>query len=291
MASDPARIAARLTRVVSLAAFLLLPLAMAAPALAQGRNVGHGKRPSQTRLPPPTAIGQSSASVPFAWMDDATLMPPGSVWMGVSTMRWFGGGASELYFPVVDFALGLMPRVQITGSVPRIAGTGLGTTYFTAKIGAWHTRDEREKLAIAPTIEVANAGAVALTPDHGRVQWGLPVSVEIDRGAGRVYASGGYFSHGVLYAGAGGGFQATPQLGVSTSFSRSWTTAAPADSALPPQTRSEISGGVSYMFKPSIGAFASIGHTIATDESNGAGMTMSVGMSVSVSPAPPAREK
>jgi hypothetical protein len=193
--------------------------------------------------------------------------------------------------PVVDLAVGLSPRVQLGASVPRIAGTGLGTTYFTAKIGVWQTRDEHIKAAVAPTIEVANTAAIAATPDRGRLQFGLPVSIEVDRGAGRVYASSGYFSLGVMYAGAGGGYQPTPKLGVSGSFSRSWTTQAPLDPTLPPQTRTEVSGGVSYTFTPAIAAFASIGHTIATDEANGAGMTLSVGMSVSVTPAARAGRK
>ena len=52
-------------------------------------------------------------------------------------------------------------------------------------------------------IEVLAAGAAqALAPDEGRTQFGLPVSAEFTQGSTRVFASTGFFSHGVWFAGA-----------------------------------------------------------------------------------------
>ena len=58
---------------------------------------------------------------------------------------------------------------------------------------------------------------------QNRVQFGLPFSVEFDRGVARVYGSSGYFSPGVWYAGAGAGTQIGSRVGLAVSFSRSWT--------------------------------------------------------------------
>jgi hypothetical protein len=44
--------------------------------------------------------------------------------------------------------------------------------------------------------------------------------------------------------------------------------------------RKEISGGASYALRPTISAFGSIGRTFATLEENGAGTSISGGLSI-----------
>jgi hypothetical protein len=113
----------------------------------------------------------------------------------------------------------------------------------------------------------------------------LPVSVELDRGAARVYAGSGYFSRGVWYAGAGAGVQAAPSVALAASFTRSWTSAATPDVPIGLRDRNEISGSALYVLTPNIGVFGSIGHTIATTDANGAGATFVAGISLSAQPA------
>jgi hypothetical protein len=299
MSTDVGREAGRgvftTTRWLYLAAAAILVLVMTTPSFGQGKSQqkkGKGSPPSRSTLPAPTAIGRSTGATPFAWLDDASLMTPGGVWLGVSVARWAGTDSSEIDVPVIDVAIGLTPRLQVGASVPRVVGSsdpagaagGLGTTYFNAKIRVLDVESVGFKIAVAPTIEVLNASALAAAPDQGRMQWGLPASAEIDRGSARVYASTGYFSRGVWFAGAGGGWQATPRLGVSVSFSRAWSTTLSADPTVPSPNRNEVSGGAFYSLKSNLGVFGSVGHTIATDDADGAGMTVSIGMSLMVPP-------
>lgn len=273
-------------------ASVVLMLAIALPASAQGKSgQNHGKPPA---APPPTTTNLSAAgggtgataraTAPFAWMDDASLMTPGAVWVGVSMVQWHGGGASEVVVPAFDGSIGLTPRVQLGASVPRVAG-GIGTTFFSTKIGILNNEDRGMKLALAPTLEILSKGSVAA--GQSRAQWGLPVSVEIDREVIRIYGSSGYFSPGVWYAGAGIGRSLTNRLGLSMSFSRAWTgppTAGTAAIAGP--RRNDLSGGASYDVTPNIAVFGSMGRTLATAAGDGAGTTVSFGLSLNAGPVP-----
>ena len=285
-----------MTRWSYLAAAAILVLVGNTSSFAQGnshRNKDKGSPPSRNTLPPPTAIGRSTGATPFAWLDDASLMRPGGVWFGISLARWAGTDISEIDVPVVDVAIGLTPRLQIGASVPRVVGSsdsagaagGLGTTYFNAKIGVLNVEPLGFRMAIAPTLEVLSGSALEAAPDQRRMQWGLPASAEIERGSARVYASTGYFSRGVWFAGAGGGWQATPRLATSVSFSRAWSTTVSADPTVPSPNRNEVSAGAFYSLKSNLGVFGTVGHTIATDDADGAGMTVSIGISLMVQPA------
>jgi hypothetical protein len=217
-------------------------------------------------------------------MDDAYLMEPGNVWLGMSMVQWHGGGASETIVPVLDASIGLTRRVQLGASVPRVAG-GIGTTFFSAKIGILKSERRGLKLAVGPTLEILNQAAMLSGPaGQARTQWGLPVSVEIDRGPGRIYGSSGYFSPGIWYAGAGIGRSLSDRLGVSMSFSHAWTRQpVEASGAIAGPRRNDLSGGASFDVTPNIAVFGSLGRTVATAAENGAGTTISFGLSLSAS--------
>jgi len=156
------------TRMVQrVVASVLFALAAAAAASAQGKSQqshGHSSLPpSRSALPPPTAIGQAVGTVPFAWVDDANLLAPGGMWLGISMMRWAGSDVSEVDAPVVDVAAGITRRLQLGASVPHVVGSadqaaaagGLGTTYLNTKIGV--LTSGALKIAIAPTLEILGA--------------------------------------------------------------------------------------------------------------------------------------
>jgi hypothetical protein len=270
---------------------VLVMLAVALPVGAQGKGGnGHGKPvappPTSTSVPTATAGTAATATAPFAWMDDANLLAPGAAWLGVSMVQWHGGGASEVVVPVFDGSVGLTPRVQVGVSVPRVAG-GLGTTFFTAKIGLFTDEARGLKVAVGPTLEVLSPATIQSGPaGQGRVQWGFPVSIELDREVGRIYASSGYFSPGVWYGGGAIGWTLSNRLSASLSFSRAWTndaTVAGAPAIGGPR-RNDLSGGGSFDVTPTIALFGSVGRTIATAARNGAGTTLSVGLSLSTAP-------
>jgi len=288
------------TRFASSIAGVLVTLAMATPAHAQGnsqQNKGKSKSsqsPNQSALPPPASLAGPTGTAPFAWMDNATLMEPGSVWLGISLVRWHGLDASEVSVPVVDASVGLTSRVQLGASVPRVRGSGdpagpeggVGTTFFNAKISVLQSEAHGVRVAVAPTLEVLSHAAMQSAPvGQARVQWGLPVSVDLDRDARRYYGSAGYFSPGVWYAGAGAGTQVGDRVGVSISFSRAWSSSSSLDPTIAAPSRNDLSGGVSMDLTSHIGVFGSIGRTIGTSDENGAGTTVGFGMSFSASPA------
>ena len=268
----------------------LVVLALGGPAAAQGNSQSHkgGKgaaSPSHTGLAAPAAaVGGTSTNAPFAWVDDATLLPEGSVAASLSMTRWSNGDVSEVDVPVVGAALGVTRRVQLSASVPRVAGTdaspgAMGTSFFSAKVAVYEDRAHNVKFSAAPTLQVLAPGVAEALGNTARVQFGLPVSGELDRGALRLYASTGYFSSGTWFFGTGATMTVNPKTAVSAGLSRAWRGSAIPDVPLGDRDRNELSGAISYAMTPRIAAFASVGHTIATLDENGAGATIGAGVS------------
>ncbi len=152
---------------------VLVTLAIALPAAAQGKSgQAHGKKPAApppttTTLPASTAPATSgnastgpvapsvTPAAPFAWMDDANLMAPGTVWLGVSTVSWHGGGASEVVVPVFDGSIGITPRVQFGASVPRVGGGARASTrrrspFSMARRTGSNSPSDRRSKSLAP---------------------------------------------------------------------------------------------------------------------------------------------
>jgi hypothetical protein len=279
-----------LSRLATVIAGALVALAIAVPSQAQGNSGGKKPDKGPTRPPSSGTVSPQATSggavlatmTPFAWLDDASVMESGSVWIAVSMARWQGSGLSQTNVPVVDTAIGLTPRVQLGASVPRVAG-GLGPMFFSTKIAVFSDDVRALKLAVGPTLEVLTDA----TPGQGRVEWGVPVSAQVDRGSSRIYASTGYFSPGIWYAGAGIGRAVGDRIGISTSFSHAWTTS-PASSAGMPNLarprRNELSGGASYDLKSNIAVFGSISRTLGVAAEEGAGTTLGFGLSWSAAP-------
>ena len=266
-------------------------LSLALPAAAAGK--GHkGSPPGSSPLPTAGAGGPAAPGAALlAWIDDASVLTPGTMALTISTMRWSGADVSEVDAPIVDMSIGLAPRVQLGASIPHIVGSpdgtgpagGLGTAYISGKIAVLTGASSGVKLAVTPTIEILGAGAVqALTQGEGRTQFGLPVSLEIARGTGRVFASTGFFSSGARFAGGGAGVQVSPRVAASVSFSRAWITDGLTGVS---RDRGEISGGASYIVRPQLAVFGSLGRTIAISDTESAGTTLSGGVTFLLTPA------
>lgn len=267
-------------------------LAVAMPALAQGKSGGKGHKsaaPSESPLPSPSA-GPASGASPMAWLDDASVLPVGAMSLIVAAAHWSGTDLDETDFPVVSAAVGLAPRVQISAIVPRVVGSadgtgpvgGVGTSYVSTKI-ALLTGGSGVKLAVSPMIQILGEGAVqGLAANESRVQFGLPVSVEVSQGIARVFASTGFFSQGAWFAGGGVGVQAAPRVGVAASFTRSW---GGDDASGATRDRRDLTGSVSYLITSKVAVYGSIGRTIATTDDNGAGTTVSGGVAFLLAPS------
>jgi hypothetical protein len=273
----------------------VLALAVSIPVYAQGNGKGKGHQsspPSSSPLPSPTAGGPTaSGASPLGWVDDASILGPGTMALTFSAMRWRGTDLSEVDFPIVDLSVGLTPRVQLGASIPRIVGSadgtgpvgGIGTSYISGKYVVLTGIPSGVKLAVAPMIQILGSGATqALPPGEGKTQFGLPVSLEITRGPARLFASTGFFSRGAWFAGGGTSAQVSPRLAMSLSFSRAWANDGVSGFS---RDRRELSGGASYFVRPHVAVFGSLGRTIATSDANGAGTTLSGGMTFVVVPS------
>jgi hypothetical protein len=158
---------------------------------------------------------------------------------------------------------------------------GLGTTFFSAKIGVVGDDTRNFRIAVSPTLEIlSRASLLGAATDQARTQWGLPVSLDFDHKGTRFYGSSGYFSPGVWYLGAGAARRLTERVAVTASLSRAWSSATSLDQTVAAPKRDDVSGGASLDFTEHIGVFASIGRTLGTAEENGAGTTLAVGMSL-----------
>jgi hypothetical protein len=251
-------------------------------ASAQGKSQGKGHKsaaPSSSPLPTGAAAPLVGAS-PIAWLDDATILPVGSMALTLSAMRWSGSDLSEVDVPIFDVAVAVARRVQLGVSVPRVVGSndiggGLGTSYISGKI-ALLDDPSGAKLAIAPMVRILGSdAAAALLPGEGRAQFGLPVNAELSHGTTRLYASTGFFTGSVWFVGVGGAIQPSPRVGVSAGLTRSW---APGDVDGLTRDRLELSGAASYLLSPQIAVYGALGQTIATTPENGAGTTISGGV-------------
>jgi|SRR5579871_1973702 len=269
---------------------VLAAVAAANPALAGagGSNGGssqgsQGKShasspPGTSKLPRANAVS-TSTTTPFALVDDASLLSPGTGALTIAAANWQGTDATETDAPIVAAAAGIIPRLQLGARVPYVVGDaaavtgGWGTTYLTGKIAVVESDADGFKLAIAPTLQLLGTSVVLPSPDS-RAHWGVPVSAEWDEGAARVFASGGFFSGGVGFVGSGVGVTATSHLSLSASLSRAWST----DSTVGLTTvagsdRTEVAAGAAFNLNSRVAVFGSIAQTIATSDANGAGTT------------------
>lgn len=275
---------------------LVVLLFASTSAFAQGNSQSHKKPstpapPSRNELSAPAVGvgggGGTAGSTPFAWIDDATLLPEGSMAASLSVMRWNNGDISEVDVPVVAAAVGVAPRLQLSASVPRVApnndlgttGT-LGTSFISAKVAVIDDTKRHFKIAVSPTLELLSPGVVEALGMDRRVQFGVPVSAEIDRGSLRLYASSGYFSSGTWFAGAGATMSVNDKVAVSVGLSRAWRGSDLPDIPLGDRDRKEVSGAAAYALTSKVSVFASIGQTFATLDENGAGTSIGAGVSV-----------
>jgi hypothetical protein len=248
--------------------------------------------PSSSPLPSPGPGGPTvSGATPLAWIDDASVLTPGTMALTISTMHWSGADLSQVDIPIVDMSVGLAPRVQLGASIPHIVGStdgtgpvgGIGTAYISGKFAVFTGTASGVKLAVTPMIEILGDGAVAaLAPGDSRTQFGLPVSLEIALGHTRVFASTGFFTGGVWFAGGGASLQVSRRIAMALSLSRSWVNDELTGLS---RTRGEISGSASYLVRPQMAVFGSLGQTIATSDADGAGTTVSGGVTFLLRPA------
>ena len=271
---------------------LIVSLLLAAPASAQGHGRGPGKAP---RTGPPPSSQQAPAGpagtgvrVFGVWLDDASVMAPGTGWVSVSLGHWRTALFNQTDVPTIDAGYGVWRHVQVGGSVPYYhangAGggpmtSGLGDVYLDAKI---QLREPGGKhpvgFALIPVVEIlGEAGS-----DRRRTHWALPGSIEIQEDRFRVYGAAGYFSRGALFASGAIEVPVSDRVVAFGSLTHSYSTKSDplALSMGLNQQRSDVMGGASCAVSPSAIVFGSIGRTISRRDPTSATLALNVGVSL-----------
>ncbi|HEV3485927.1 MAG TPA: hypothetical protein VG106_11005, partial [Vicinamibacterales bacterium] len=282
---------------------LLFVLAAASPVSAQGNGHGHaygrfkgGASPSPSsggaaQLQPQQPSGTGVRNF-GAWLDDASLLPPGSGSLSVSFSYFRSPIFREFDVPVIDGGIGMMRRVQFGFSVPYYhanepggpVARGLGDLYLNAKVQLRDPAAHKSGVgfAVTPVLEVLST---APGPDGSRYHWAIPVSIEVQRSAVRGFASAGYFSRGSLFASAALELAVSDRVWTTGAITRSHSTK-PDDFSRSlglAQSRTDVNGGVTVMMTPTVAAFGNVGRTISRRDANSASLVVSGGVSYSFS--------
>jgi hypothetical protein len=176
-----------------------------APGQIKKSAAANSKIPASSSASSSTNTPSSSASTVIyygSWLDDASIVPPGGAWIGLSTGYWKAEALRQIDAPVMSAVVGLNRRLQIGGSVPIYHfrdGTGLSESgigniaiYGKALLIDPATQANGIGVAVAPLVEISSS-----SPD--RIGWALPLNVEVRRERVRMYGSGGYFSRGSVF--------------------------------------------------------------------------------------------
>ena len=155
---------------------------------------------STTPIESTTATG-SRLQTFGSWLDTAYVNAPGETWMWVSTSYWRSPSLREIDAPAIGVSVGVAPRTQVGVSLPYYHLTdqfgftshGIGASYGTLKFAL--VQDRRVTMSVSPTLEILSWNS----PQVGRVNAVLPISLETYAGSARFYGSTGYFTRGSVF--------------------------------------------------------------------------------------------
>jgi hypothetical protein len=215
--------------------FLTSPLASQGKSNAPGQTkkgsaAANSKIPASSTSSSTNAPSSSASTVIYygSWLDDASIVPPGGAWIGLSTGYWKADALRQIDAPVMSAVVGLNNRVQIGGSVPiyhfrdstGLSESGIGNIaiYGKALIIDPATQANGIGVAVAPLVEISSNA-----PD--RIGFALPLNVELRRERVRVYASGGYFSRGSVFGSFAAETPVGERLSVTGTFGQSFANA------------------------------------------------------------------
>jgi hypothetical protein len=282
-------------------AILLLAVVLALPGPALGKErppprpptspAGHSRGTARLTSLPVTGIALGS------WLDDADTLEPGVANWGLSIGRWSALDGGETY-AALDVGAGILGGVQASASVPYyrasyadgFQASGLGDSYFIAKLRLVDPGKHVVGLAVSPMLEVLSQSALSDTSlGLSRLNWVLPVSVEVNGDETRGYATAGYFSRGAVSAGAALERTVTKWLTLLATVTYSRTTHRIATTDLVGLGRSRTDAAAGLYLKPaaSVTVFGSIGRTVSQLDQSGARLNAHGGVSVVVGKARP----
>ena len=195
--------------------FVSALLAFSTPAAAQNPNSQkHGSPPARNAPAhaPTTSPATSETHALFAgsWLDDASLLTPGTAWVALSATFWTDGTTRQLDAPAASVIVGTTRRTNLGVSIPvyhasdvtGASATGIGQVYVYGKIALREPALLKSGVAIAITPLLAATRIASGTGTTQQIGVAAPVSVEWRSAVVRVYGSAGYFSQGALFGSA-----------------------------------------------------------------------------------------
>jgi len=285
-------------------------LAGSAPVSAQGH--GHGPPPVTSHGPktgtsttssttsgstasrPPAPVTEFQAATEGrqqtfgTWLDNADINAPGEAWMSISTTYWRSSSLREVDAPSIGASVGVTPHGQFSVSVPYyhvtdpsgLTAHGFGATYLTGKFAL--AQDGRVHAAVSPTLEVLSWTAADLGAH--RVNVVLPLSVQSDIGAARVYGSTGYVSRGSVFGAGAAEWAAGPRATLVASLSHSYSVKSDpvSDARGISRHRTDASGGVYLNAGSTVVLFASVGRTLSPVTDTSGRLSLTGGVTINV---------
>ena len=276
---------------VAIAAFGLLTFATVAHG--QGRSGGapgklRPKTPSGTSSIAPSPGQPTPAAVPLAtWLDDASRLDRGDLWLGLSFARWSVGTTRVVFAPSTFFMAGVTDRVAVGASVPvyhlrdesGLTSHSVSDIAVFGKIGVVDPEQRAVGVAVAPVI-VFQEGDGIVMPAGRHASWAVPISLEIRGRAGRLYGSAGYFSHGAAFFSTACELMLTSKLAMGGTFGSAASTRD--DEALASLRKNRMDASVSLFLIPSqsVSLSLSLGRSFSGDASVDGGPWIAAGFSL-----------
>ena len=269
-----------------------------APVIAQG--VGHGQPPvdpgrragsgSTTTTQPSSTQPGTSSTVPQtfgSWLDTAGVSAPGEAWVSVSSTYWRSPSLREVDAPAIGVSAGVARRTQIGVSLPYyhvtdqsgVTSRGFGASYVTAKFAL--SEHPRIGVSTSPTVEILNWSS----PEIGRINFVLPISLQTSAGSTQIYGSTGYFTRGSVFGSGAVEWPVTSNVTIVATMAHSYSVVAdPVSDALGiARHRTDGSGGAYYAANPGVVFFTSIGRTFAPVDQTSGRLALSAGVTMNVS--------
>lgn len=281
-----------------------------APVAAQG--IGHGQPPvdpgrrtnsNTTTTTQPSSAQSSTSSTVFpignqsgnglrlqtfgSWLDTAGVSAPGEAWISISSAYWRSPSLREVDAPAMGVTVGVARRTQVGVSLPYyhmtdrsgFASRGFGASYVTTKFAVGE--NPRIGISTSPTVEILSWSS----PDIGRVNFVLPISLQTSAGSTQIYGSTGYFTRGSVFGSGAVEWAVTPKVAIAATLAHSYSVVSdPASDALGiARHRTDGSGAAYYTAAPGVVFFTSIGRTFAPVDQTSGRLALSGGVTMNVS--------
>ena len=182
---------------------------------------------------------------------------------------------------------GVARRMQVGVSLPYYHVTdqsgftsrGFGASYVTTEFAL--SENPRIGVSTSPTVEILSWSS----PEIGRVNFVLPISLQTSAGGAQIYGSTGYFTRGSVFGSGAIEWPVTAKATLVATMAHSYSVVSDpiSDAQGIARHRTDGSGGVYYAARPGVVFFTSIGRTFAPIDQTSGRLAVSVGMTMNVS--------